>query len=228
MDVSVRDAIVREVRDRFSGDSGGHDIEHTFRVVRNAMHISSIEGGDADVIELAALLHDTDDRKLFGDTHGECPFARSVMENRFSDDTIEHVVSIINSVSFKGRDTRAPDTLEGRIVQDADRLDAIGAVGIARAFAYGGSRGRRMYDPSDRPRTDMDAETYFSNTGTTINHFYEKLLLLKDMMNTDTGRSMAERRHTFMESFLDEFYREWDGEQVPKRRSGVLSDVQGK
>ena len=100
MDASVRDAIVREVRDRFSGDSGGHDIEHTFRVVRNAMHISSIEGGDADVIELAALLHDTDDRKLFGDTHGECPFARSVMENRFSDDTIEHVVSIINSVSF--------------------------------------------------------------------------------------------------------------------------------
>ncbi|MGN1045406.1 MAG: HD domain-containing protein [Candidatus Methanomethylophilaceae archaeon] len=209
MDATVRDAIVRGVRDRFSDDSGGHDAEHTFRVVRNALRISAAEGGDADVIELAALLHDVDDRKLFGDTHGTCPFARGLMEGRFPEDTVEHVVSIINAVSFKGRDTVAPETLEGRIVQDADRLDAIGAVGIARAFAYGGSRGRSMYDPSDRPKEDMDAETYFSNTGTTINHFYEKLLLLKDMMNTDTGRSMAEGRHAFMVSFLDEFYEEW-------------------
>lgn len=209
IDSKVRERMVSEVMDRFSGDSGGHDADHTFRVVRNALRIWESEGGDRDVIELAAMLHDVDDRKLFGGNPDQCIHALAIMGDDFDDDTKDAVCGIIRDVSFKGKDTKVPDSLEGMIVQDADRLDAIGAIGVARAFAYGGSKGRRMYDPDDRPKLDMGEEQYFSNTGTTINHFYEKLLLLKGMMNTDAGRRMAEHRHGFMESFLDEFYDEW-------------------
>ena len=209
MDTYVRERIVNAVIDRFSGDSGGHDADHTFRVVNNALRIWEKEGGDRDIIELAAMLHDVDDRKLFGGDPYLCEHARTIMGDDFPDDVKDSVCGIIRRISFKGKDTEVPESLEGRIVQDADRLDAIGAIGIARAFAYGGSKGRRMYDPADRPKLDMDEEQYFANTGTTVNHFYEKLLLLKDMMNTDAGRAMAQHRHEVMESFLEEFYDEW-------------------
>ena len=205
----MRDRIVRAVTDRFAGDSGGHDADHTFRVVRNALRIWEVEGGDRDMVELAAMLHDVDDRKLFGGDPDECAFARSVMGDDFDEPFKDAVCSIIRNISFKGTDTKVPDSLEGRIVQDADRLDAIGAIGIARAFAYGGSKGRKMYDSLDKPKEGMGENEYFANTGTTVNHFYEKLLLLKDLMNTDAGRSMAQHRHDVMELFLNEFYDEW-------------------
>ena len=165
-----------------------------------------------DIIQLASLLHDVDDRKLF--ERGNEPFAVTTMRNLCCDEnTISKVIGIINKISFKGTDTEIPDSLEGRIVQDADRLDAIGAIGIARAFAYGGNKGRCMHNPDEKPQLDMDSEKYFSNKGTTVNHFYEKLLLLKDMMNTETGRRLAEDRHSYMEGFLEEFFEEWNGKK---------------
>ena len=209
MDVDVRERIVIAVRERFSGDSGGHDADHTFRVVSNALRIWEKEGGDRDIVELAAMLHDVDDRKLFGGDPYLCEHARLIMGGDFPEDVKDSVCDIIRKISFKGKDTEIPESLEGRIVQDADRLDAIGAIGIARAFAYGGSKGRKMYDPSDRPKEGMGEKEYFANTGTTVNHFYEKLLLLKDLMNTDEGKRMAQHRHDVMESFLKEFYDEW-------------------
>lgn len=173
------------------------------------MRIWEAEGGDRDIVELAAMLHDVDDRKLFGGDPDLCTHARMIMGGDFDEVTKGAVCAIIRNISFKGTDSKVPDSLEGKIVQDADRLDAIGAIGIARAFAYGGSKGRKMYDPADRPKLDMGEEQYFANTGTTVNHFYEKLLLLKDMMNTNTGKAMAQHRHDVMENFLTEFYDEW-------------------
>lgn len=197
------------IRGRFSCDAGGHDAEHSLRVCRTAVRICDAEGGDVNVVRLAALLHDVDDRKLFGiGSHAAEDFMRS---EGISEEVIASVVSIISQISFKGTDSVVPDTLEGRIVQDADRLDAIGAIGIARAFAYGGSKGRRMHDPDAEHRGDMCAEEYFRSEGTTVNHFYEKLLKLKSLMNTDTAKRMADRRHSYMESFLKEFYDEWEG-----------------
>ena len=204
-------AHAREFVERlFEGDSGGHDIWHTVRVHDLAVTICREEGGDMDVVRLAALLHDADDRKLFGD-NGYAN-ARGFMESEgVPEDIRERVVHAISQVSFKGTDTMVPDTVEGMVVQDADRMDAIGAIGIARAFAYGGSRGRAMHIPGEGPRIGMDAEEYHSNVGTTVNHFHEKLLLLKDMMNTETARRMAGDRHEYMVAFLDEFMAEWDG-----------------
>jgi len=194
----------------FAGDSSGHDIHHTLRVHALARSICREEGGDEDVVRLAALLHDVDDPKLF---KGEgYPNARRFMEGEgMGPETIERVVRIVSQISFKGSGTVVPDTLESRIVQDADRMDAIGAIGIARAFAYGGSRGRPMHDPGEEPKENMTEDEYRSNQGTTVNHFYEKLLKLKGLMNTETAKRMAEARHRYMEDFLQEFMDEWDG-----------------
>ncbi len=212
MDQLIYNSIIAFIKERFSSDSSGHDLSHTMRVYRTAMTISSIEGGDRDVIAIAALLHDVDDCKLFGGKQGSSDTSRSFMIKLGIDsDIIEKVCEIIADISFKGKDTKAPNSLEGRIVQDADRLDAIGAIGIARAFSYGGSRGRAMYDPDNKPKLNMNSKEYFANKGTTINHFHEKLLLLKDLMNTETGKRMAESRHDYMISFLEEFHSEWDG-----------------
>ncbi len=209
---SVFEAAKDYIRTLFEGDGSGHDYFHSVRVHDVAVTIQGTEGGDLDVIRLAALLHDTDDRKLFDtEDYGN---ARGFMDrNLVPKETQERVVRVISQISFKGKDTVVPDTLEGRIVQDADRLDAIGAIGIGRAFAYGGSRSRPMHVPGQDFLEDMDADTYYSHENTTINHFYEKLLLLKDMMNTPTARDMAEGRHRFMESFLEEFYAEWEGQR---------------
>jgi uncharacterized protein len=207
---TVYEAAKDYIRTLFEGDGSGHDYFHSVRVHDVAVTISGTEGGDMDIIRLSALLHDVDDRKLFDSK--DYDNARSFMiDNGIPEDLQDRVVHVISQISFKGKDSVVPDTLEGKIVQDADRLDAIGAIGIGRAFAYGGSRGRPMHVPGQEFLEDMDADTYYSHENTTINHFYEKLLLLKDMMNTPTARDLAEGRHRFMESFLEEFYAEWEG-----------------
>ena len=183
----------------FDGDGSGHDFDHTMRVYRMAFRIAQEEGADAQVVALAALLHDVDDRKLSPQTYEHKDRAVGFLrENAVSEATIEQIVSIISQISFSAGNGR-PDTLEGCCVQDADRLDAIGAIGIGRAFAFGGSRGRRIHDPDG------------VDTTSTIQHFYDKLLLLKDMMNTETGKTLAQQRGEFLRTFLDEFYAEWDG-----------------
>lgn len=194
-------------------DASGHDYQHVLRVTKLALRIAERElGADPELTGLIAALHDVDDRKLFPETHENLDHARKFLTgHRFQEDKILYILSGIRQISFKGTDSVPPDSIEAKCVQDADRLDAMGAIGIARAFAYGGSRGRSMYDPEKPPKRNMDGETYANTHGPTVNHFYEKLLLLKDMMNTETGKAMAVHRHGFMEEFLDEFYHEWDG-----------------
>ncbi len=198
------------VRTKFEGDSSGHDYWHLVRVVNNARTIAATEGGNLFLIEVAAWCHDIGDYKL-GDTESpETQITRLLRELNMGEDFIKSVIDIVHSVSFKGAgvDTN-PGTLEGKIVQDADRLDAIGAVGIARCFAYSGHKGTLMHHPERKPIMHQRFEDYKSADGTAIMHFYEKLLLLKDRMQTDTGRKMAEQRHAYMESFLAQFYKEW-------------------
>ena len=210
MDESVFSSAHDFLESLFEGDRSGHDIWHTMRVHDMAVSICREEGGDMDVVRLAALLHDADDRKLFGD-NGYANARRFMDSQGIPEDVQDRVIGIISQISFKGTDSVVPDTLEGRIVQDADRMDAIGAIGIARAFAYGGSRGRAMHIPGEEPRMGMDAEQYHANRGTTINHFHEKLLLLKGSMNTGAAKRMAAARHEYMVGFLDEFMAEWCG-----------------
>ncbi len=201
-----------KIRILFADDFSGHDFFHTERVYKNAMAISQQIPCNKDVVALAALLHDTDDSKLFSTTDNQN--ARQIMsELNVSEDVAEQVISIINNISFKGTGGSVPDSIEGKIVQDADRLDAIGAIGIARAFAYGGSHSREMYNPAIKPNLSHTEHTYRNVEGTTINHFYEKLLLLKDLMNTDAARKIAEKRTVFMEEYLAEFMQEWNGEE---------------
>ena len=198
----------------FQNDFSGHDFQHTLRVFRNATAIAQRENADLFLVQLAALLHDVDDRKLFGNSGEDLPNARRFMrENGCDESTIERICLMISEVSFKGTGTKTPSTLEGQVVQDADRLDAIGAIGIARAFAFGGSRGRAIYLPEEAAKENMTAEEYAANQGTSVNHFYEKLLKLRDLMNTPTARQLATGRHQFMESFLAEFFAEWNGER---------------
>ncbi len=204
------------VKERLNGESSGHDWWHIERVRRNALSIAGAEGGaDIFVVELAALLHDISDWKFNGGDDSASSREAGVWLKGLGvdEETVECVRTAIKDVSFKGSGVKiVPSSAEGRIVQDADRLDAIGAIGIARAFAYGGKMGRLMYDPSIGPNIHRTFEEYKSNRGHTINHFYEKLLLLKDMMNTDAARRMAEERHDFMLEYLDRFKSEWKGE----------------
>lgn len=203
------------IKEIFSGDSRGHDFYHTLRVYKMAEEIAGQENADVSIVRLAALLHDVDDVKLSPETHAAKKNAVDFMTaNRIDNKVIDAVCKIIDEVSFAGKDSVVPSTIEGKCVQDADRLDAMGAIGIARAFAYGGSRGRKIYDPEIKPQTEMSKEEYRKNqNSTSINHFYEKLLLLKDMMNTNTGKAMAEHRQAVMQEFLDEFMEEWDGKK---------------
>jgi len=198
-----------------AGESSGHDWWHIHRVSRLAAEIGKAEGADLFIVQLAALLHDIDDYKLVRDSDTDDPRrAREWLEHlEVGKELIDSVCQIITEMSFKGARVRSNTTTkEGMVVQDADRLDAIGAIGIARAFAYGGARGRLLYDPQVQPVEHASFEDYKKNTGPTINHFYEKLLLLKDRMNTETGRQLAAARHQFMEQFLDQFFKEWRGE----------------
>jgi uncharacterized protein len=202
------------VKAKLSGEGSGHDWWHTCRVWKTSQRIGQAEGADLFVVELAALLHDIADWKAHGGNSAVGPeMARQWLMSLGVEETlIEQVCRIIADISFKGIGVEQPElSLEGKVVQDADRLDAIGAIGIARAFAYGGAKGRLIHDPEMKPEEHRTAEAYIKSTGTTVNHFYEKLLLLKDRMNTTTGRTIAEKRHPFMKDYLRQFLREWEG-----------------
>jgi uncharacterized protein len=198
------------VKSLLESDPSGHDWWHIHRVRELALMIAKSEGADLFLVELAALLHDVDDWKL-SENDGGLPKAKKWLQSiHIEDNTISRICSIIEGVSFKGAGINtATNDLECKVLQDADRLDAIGAIGIARAFAYGGSRGRKIYDPEIQPILHTDFDHYKKSVGTTVNHFYEKLLLLKDRMQTPTGRKIAVERHEFMMQFLDQFYEEW-------------------
>jgi uncharacterized protein len=202
------------VRSRLEGEGSGHDWWHVYRVWKNSILISESEDVDIFTVELAALLHDIADWKFYnGDETVGPRLAREwLSENGVDEDIAQHVSNIISKMSYKGKGVKSQmDTIEGMVVQDADRLDAIGAIGIARTFAYGGSKGREMYNPNIKPEYHETFEQYKSSTAPTINHFYEKLLLLKELMNTDAAKKIAAKRHEFMETFLEQFYKEWSG-----------------
>lgn len=200
---------------RLSGDSAGHDWWHVYRVWKTARHIARQEKADGFVVELAALLHDIADWKFSGGDEYEGPRQAEswLREIQVDTEVIAQVVEIILNLSYKGAGVQAAALrLEGQIVQDADRLDAIGAIGIARAFAYGGYKERPMHTPAVSPTLHATFEAYKNSQGSTINHFYEKLLLLKERMNTAAARRIAEQRHQVMEDFLQQFFAEWDAD----------------
>jgi uncharacterized protein len=206
---------IQFVKDQLKNAEGGHDWFHIERVYKNALLIASEEDCDLEVVKLAALLHDIADSKFHdGDETIGPKVARAFLDSKnVSPATIDHVISIIENISFKGGNfERTFDSKELQIVQDADRLDAIGAIGIARTFNYGGFKNRALYDPEIQPNLCQTKEEYKKNEAPTLNHFYEKLLLLKDKMNTETGKKIALKRHDFMVHFLAQFYAEWEGE----------------
>ncbi|MDO5978732.1 HD domain-containing protein [Flavivirga spongiicola] len=202
------------VKEQLIDAEGGHDWFHIERVYKNALLISKSENVDTFIVALGALLHDIADSKFHkGDETIGPKIAREFLFKLNVDSTvIEHVINIIENISFKGGNEaqkfRSPEL---DVVQDADRLDAIGAIGIARCFNYGGFKNRALYNPDIKPNFNMSKAAYKASTAPTINHFYEKLLLLKDKMNTKTGKKIALNRHTFMELYLKQFYNEWDG-----------------
>ncbi|WP_347838896.1 HD domain-containing protein [uncultured Draconibacterium sp.] len=198
------------VKQHFAGDSSGHDWWHIHRVRSMAMHLAETEGGNLFIIEMAALLHDLDDWKLKSKNSDERT-KKWLNEININPSDGTTILQIIDQVSFKGAGEKTKAyTLEAQIVQDADRLDAIGAIGIARTFAYGGNKGRLLYDPTIQPELHESFEQYKKTTAPTINHFYEKLLLLKDRLNTNSAIKIANERHQFMEDFLTQFFLEWE------------------
>lgn len=202
------------VKETLAGAEAGHDWFHIERVFKTAKTINATEGGDELIVSLAALLHDIADSKFNGGDEEIGPrIAGEFLSTlNLDSDTITHVQQIIKNLSYKaslGTVTFASKELD--VVQDADRLDAIGAIGIARAFTYGGYKNRVLYNPEIPPALNMSKEEYKSSEAPTLNHFYEKLLLLKDLMKTESGKSIAQKRHDFMISYLDEFYQEWEG-----------------
>ena len=202
------------VKSTLENAEGGHDWFHILRVWNNAKLIAKSENVDDFIIELGALLHDIADSKFYnGDETIGPKIAREFLENQNVEEAvIHHVENIINNISYKGGNFEQKfKSPELDVVQDADRLDAIGAVGIARCFNYGGFKNRQLYNPNIPPNLTMTKEEYKNSKAPTINHFYEKLLLLKDKMNTTTGKKIAEERHQYMETFLQQFYSEWEG-----------------
>ncbi|RXQ92159.1 HD domain-containing protein [Ancylomarina salipaludis] len=193
---------------------GGHDWWHIYRVWKSTKRIAQFEQVDLFVVELGALLHDIADSKFHGGDESVGPQkARAFLQSLHVDeDVIVHIENIISNISFKGGNQEQPfKSAELDVVQDADRLDALGAIGIARTFNYGGHKNREIYNPEIKPNLKMTKEEYKRSMAPTLNHFYEKLLLLKDRMNTEAGRRMAEQRHAFMETYLEQFYQEWEG-----------------
>lgn len=206
---------IQFVKESLQDAEGGHDWFHIQRVLNNSRLIAKGEKCDMLVVELGALLHDIADSKFHNGDESVGPerAEKFLKSQQVSQDVIVHVIQIIKNISFKGGNVDQKfSSIELDIVQDADRLDAIGAIGIARTFNYGGFKGRAMYDPEIEPNLNMTKEEYKASTAPTINHFYEKLLLLKDRMNTQTGRRIAADRHAFMVEYLNQFYAEWNGE----------------
>lgn len=206
---------VRYVKNRLSGEGSGHDWWHIFRVWNMAKKLAVLEGGDIFIIEMAALLHDIADRKLNGgDEKAGLTIVREFLTSVVHDaKQIDSILSIIENYSYTShlKNKKISLPLEGKIVQDADRLDAIGAIGIARTFNYGGHTKSPLYDPSIPPRKNITSGAYTKEPSPTINHFYEKLLLLKDLMNTVSAKKIARQRHAFMKTYLTQFYKEWNG-----------------
>lgn len=204
--INLIEETINYVKEFFEEDFSGHDFYHTLRVYNLAKTINKKEGGNQEIIELSALLHDVDDYKLVGNQQEKFYNAKDFLrKHNYPEEYIKEICHIISQVSFKGNNTITPDSLEGKIVQDADRLDAIGAIGIARTFTFSGNHNIPMHIPGSMPK-----EEYYGMAKTTINHFYEKLLKLKDLMNTNTAKEIAESRHQYMEKYLEEFYLEWD------------------
>jgi len=200
IDEAVIGEAKRYVAQAFAGDSSGHDVHHTLRVHRMACRIADEEGADVGVVSLAALLHDVDDHKLSPRTHATLGNARAFLgEHHVAEREAQRVLAAIREVSFSENGSAPPSSIEAACVRDADRLDALGAVGIARAFAFGGAHGRALHDPEG------------DDASTTIAHFYDKLLLLEEMMSTRAGRRLAEGRTATIRRFLEDFYAEWDG-----------------
>jgi len=211
---------IKFVKKELTNVEGGHDWFHIKRVWSTAKTIAKNESVDPFIVELGALLHDIADAKFYdGDETIGSKKARSFLQSIEVDEaTIQHIVNIIDHISYKSTlDIKSSDrtffSKELEVVQDADRLDALGAIGIARAFNYGGYKNRELYNPTIKPNINQSKEAYKKSTAPTINHFYEKLLLLKDKMNTDSGKQMAEERHDFMIRFLAQFYSEWEGKK---------------
>lgn len=208
------DQTITFVKKELEGAEAGHDWFHIQRVYNNALNILKTEQANEEVVILGTLLHDIADSKFHNgdETIGPKKAMDFMTSININDEVKDHVVKIIENISFKGGNfNRTFHSKELQIVQDADRLDAIGAIGIARTFNYGGYKNNGLYDPEIQPKLKMTKEEYKNHKGTTINHFYEKLLLLKDLMNTETGKKLAENRHQYMQGFLEQFYNEWDG-----------------
>lgn len=202
------------VKKQMGDDSTGHDWFHVDRVRNIALLIAERElVGDRFIIEMAALLHDIPDEKLNSSAlEGQNKLRNFLEGSALSADLSLKIIEVINTISFRGGEKKTLSSFEAKIVQDADRLDALGAIGIARAFAFGGKRGQPIYHPEYTIRENMTIEEYRSGKSSSIHHFYEKLLLLKDLLNTDTAKQMADDRHRYMEEFLLQFYQEWNGQ----------------
>jgi uncharacterized protein len=212
----IIDQTIAFVKQELADAEGGHDWWHIQRVYNNAKLITATENANPFIIALGALLHDIADAKFHnGDENIGPEKAKTFLKSlNVDDDAVEHVENIIRNISFKGGNFTANfSSPELAVVQDADRLDALGAIGIARAFHYGGFKDREIYNPSILPDLNMTKEEYKNSNAPTINHFYEKLLLLKEKMNTVTGKRIAEQRHLFMQQYLEQFYAEWEGEK---------------
>ncbi|MCM3715554.1 HD domain-containing protein [Halalkalibacter oceani] len=209
----MKDAITKTtkwVKAQLENEGTGHDWDHIRRVTRQAEEIAEIEGADRHIVTLAALLHDLiDDKVVTSEEEGLARVNEWLAQLALPAGAQAHIIEIITTMSFKGGNNKPMSTLEGQVVQDADRLDALGAIGIARTFLYAGSKGQPMYDPAVRVRENMTAEQYRHGKSSAVHHFYEKLLKLKSLMNTNEAKRRAERRHAFMEQFLEQFYQEW-------------------
>ncbi|WP_338376183.1 HD domain-containing protein [uncultured Flavobacterium sp.] len=213
--MSIIDKTILFVKEQLQNAEGGHDWFHVERVYKNAVLIAQNETCNLEVVKLGALLHDIADSKFHdGDETLGPKVARKFLESeKVNEETVIHVLNIIENISFKGGNfDKNFNSKELDIVQDADRLDALGAIGIARTFNYGGFKNRAIYNPNIAPNLNMSKDEYKNSEAPTLNHFYEKLLLLKDKMNTISGKKIAQERHVFMEKFLSQFYTEWDGE----------------
>lgn len=209
--MQIMDEAMEYVKKIFEQDYGGHDFFHTFRVYKMATRIAKQEGADVTVVQLAALLHDVDDKKLSPETYADKSRAVGFLREHYvPEETIGTICDIIEAVSFAGTDSVVPDSIEGKCVQDADRLDAMGAIGIARAFAYGGSHNRAMYDPDIPFKDAMNGEEYRNTSSTTINHFYEKLFQLDVLMNTYTAKAISKERDAYMRTYVSRFLEEWE------------------
>jgi uncharacterized protein len=213
--MSIIPNTITYVKQELENAEGGHDWWHIERVWNTAKHIAKSEQVDLLVVELGALLHDIADSKFHNgdETVGPRKAREFLASQHVNEEVINHVILIIENISYKGgKEAQKFKSAELDVVQDADRLDAMGAIGIARAFNYGGFKNREIYNPTIPPNLNMTTAEYKSSTAPTINHFYEKLLLLKDRVNTPTGQAMAAQRHAYMEGFLAQFYKEWEGE----------------